>query len=258
MLFRSPTLARHHDIEHDEIEGKAREIRARLARIGGGGHPKTAVGQVPAQQFSQAGIVIDDKKMRLGEIGLGCARHAKEYTTDLVSVLLWRQGSEAPPVILSGDDPQHNLPETLHRPRSGFAVGVGDPRALRLRQPSLESASLGRQFEETLPPIMRTGLLPDEVLPNQLAENAAQTLLGDAQDCEELADGDPRVSSDKMDDAMMGAAKTVSRQDRVGLGGEIPIGKKQQLDPLPHLLLVNGRRMSREIYVRHIDLSCNL
>ena len=105
---------------------------------------------------------------------------------------------------------------------------------------------------------MRTGLLPDEVLPNQLAKNSAQTLLGDAQDCEELADGDPRVSSDKMDDAMMGAAKTVSRQDRVGLGGEITIGKKQQLDPLPHLLLGYSRRVSRQIYVRHIDLSRNL
>jgi hypothetical protein len=47
-----------------------------------------------------------------------------------------------------------------------------------------------------------------------------------------------------MDDAVMGAAKTVSCQDRVGLGGEITIGKKQQLDPLPHLLGY-GRRMSR-------------
>jgi hypothetical protein len=61
-----------------------------------------------------------------------------------------------------------------------------------------------------------------------------------------------------MNDAVMGAAETVSREDRVGLGGEITIGKKQQLDPLPHLLLVYGRRMSREIYVRHIDLSRNL
>jgi hypothetical protein len=63
------------------------------------------------------------------------------------------------------------------------------------------------------------------------------------------------MSSDKMDDAVMGAAETVSRQDRVGLGGEIAIGKKQQLDPLPHLLLGHDRRMSRQNYVRHIDLS---
>jgi hypothetical protein len=137
-------------------------------------------------------------------------------------------------------------------------VRVGDPCSLRLRQLSLEIEPLWRQFEETLPPIVRTRLLQYELLPNQLAEDAAQALLGDAQDRQELADGRLRVSSDKMDDAVMGAAKTVSRQDRVGLGGEITIGKKQQLDPLPHLLLGYGRRMSRQIYVRHIDLSRNL
>jgi len=46
-----PTLARHHDVEHDEVEGEAREVRARLARIGGGSHPKAAVRQVATQQF---------------------------------------------------------------------------------------------------------------------------------------------------------------------------------------------------------------
>jgi hypothetical protein len=173
-------------------------------------------------------------------------------------VLVRRQGGEAAPVIFSGDDPQHDLPKTLDRARSGSMVRVGDPCTLRLRQLSLESAPLWRQFEETLPPIVRTGLLQDEVLSDQLAEDPAQALLGDAQDCKELADGHLRMSSDKMDDAVMGAAKTVSREDRIGLGGEITIGKKQQLDPLPHLFLGDDRRMSRQIYVRHIDLSRNL
>jgi len=83
-------------------------------------------------------------------------------------------------------------------------------------------------------------------------------LLGDAQDRQELADGHLRVSPDKMNDAVMGAAKTVLRQDRVGLGGEITIREKQQLDPLPHLFLGHDRRRSEQIYVRHIDLSRNL
>lgn len=173
-------------------------------------------------------------------------------------MLVRRQRGEAAPVIFAGNDPQHDLPETLHGPRSGLPVGVGDPRPLRLRELSLEIAPLWRQFEETLPPIVRTGLLPDEVLPNQVAEDAAQALLGDAQDSEELADGHPRMLSDKMDDAVMGAAKAVLRQDRVGLGGEITISKKQKLDPLSHLFLGDDRRMSRQIYVRHIDLSRNL
>jgi hypothetical protein len=173
-------------------------------------------------------------------------------------MLLRRQGGEAASVIFSGDDPQHDLPETLHGPRSGLPVGVGDPQPLRLRKLSFEIATLWRQFEETLPPIVRAGLLQNELLPNQLAEDSAQALLGDAQGDQEFADGHLGVSSDKMNDAVMGAAKTVPRQDRVGLGGEITIGKKQQFDPLPHLLLSYGRQMSRQIYVRHIDLSRNL
>jgi hypothetical protein len=142
-------------------------------------------------------------------------------------VLVRRQRGEAAPVIFSSDDPQHNLSKTLDRARSGLMVRAGDPCTLRLRQLPLESAALWRQFEETLPPIVRTGLLQDEVLSDQLAEDTAQALLGDPQDCKELTDGHLRMSSDKMDDAVMGAAKTVLRQDRVGLGGEITIGKKQ-------------------------------
>jgi hypothetical protein len=109
-----------------------------------------------------------------------------------------------------------------------------------------------------LPPIVRTGLLQDKVLSDQLAEDTAQALLGDAQHCKELADGHLRMPSDKMDDAVVGAAKTVLCQDRVGLGGEITIRKKQQLDPLSHLFLADDRRMSRQIYVSHVDLSRNL
>jgi hypothetical protein len=56
----------------------------------------------------------------------------------------------------------------------------------------------------------------------------------------------------------VGTTKAVSREDRVGLGDEITIGKKQQLDPLPHLFLGHNWRVSRQIYVRHIDLSRNL
>jgi hypothetical protein len=82
--------------------------------------------------------------------------------------------------------------------------------------------------------------LDDEPLPYQLAENPAQALLGNAQNAEQLADRHLRMASDEMDDAMMGAPESVAREDRIGLCGEIAIGKEQQLDSLPHLVL--GRR----------------
>src|ERR1700736_5363227 len=165
--------------------------------------------------------------MRLGEFGVGRAGHTKEYTTVVASVLVRRQGAEAAPVIFSGDDPQHNLPKTLHRPRSGLTVRVGYPCTLRLRQLSLEIAPLWRQFEETYAAIVRAVLLQDEVLSDQLAEDTAQALLGDAQHCKELADGHLRMPSDKMDDTVGGAAKTVWRQNRVRVCGEMTIRHKQ-------------------------------
>ncbi len=66
-----PALSRHHDVEHDEIEGEARQGRPRLARVPGGRHPEAAIRQIPAQELSQACIIVHDKQM-----GLGQARHA--------------------------------------------------------------------------------------------------------------------------------------------------------------------------------------
>ncbi len=57
---------------------------------------------------------------------------------------------------------------------------------------------------------------------------------------------------------MMGAAETVSREDGVGLRGEISIGKEQQLDPLTQLVLAQEQGVGGGFYVRHIDLSRNL
>ena len=79
-------------------------------------------------------------------------------------------------------------------------------------------------------------------MPDQLAKNAVQALLGDAQNAEQLADGHLRMASDEMDHAMMGASKIVLREDLIRFCGEIAIGKVQQLDPLPHLILGRGVR----------------
>src|SRR5438105_9832696 len=166
--------------------------------------------------------------------------------------------AEAAPVLLAGDNPQHDFPETLHGLRSGLPVGVGYPCPLRLRQLPLKIAPFWRQLEEPLSPIVATRLLYNEFLAHQLSEDAAQALLRDAQNCEQLADRHLRVASDKVDDAVMSAAKAVSRENRVRLGGEIAIGKEQQLDPLPHLLFGYGMRVRRQIYVRHVDISRNL
>jgi hypothetical protein len=43
---------------------------------------------------------------------------------------------------------------------------------------------------------------------------------------------------------MMGAPKTVLRENRIGFCGEIAIRKEQELDPLAHLVLTRERRVN--------------
>ena len=82
-------------------------------------------------------------------------------------------------------------------------------------------------FEQPLAAVLRAAMLDDETLAHQLPEDAVEALLGDAQDVEQFADRHVRMPPDEMHDPVMRPAKTVLREDRVGLGGEITIGKKQ-------------------------------
>jgi hypothetical protein len=165
---------------------------------------------------------------------------------------------KATAILLIRDNPQKHLPETLHRLGAGPAICIGNAGALRRRQLALELSSLHRQFQQPLPSITPARMLVDEPLSHQLAKNAIQALFGDAEDRKQLADRHLRMASDKVDYAVMGAPEIVARENRIGLRGKIAIGKEQQLDPLPHLILVGKGRDSKRFYVRHIDLSRNL
>jgi len=147
--------------------------------------------------------------------------------TDTPSTLGRRGALETAPVVLVSDDPEQHPAETLYRLRPGLAIGVGDAGALRLRQLTLELASLQREIEKPLPPVPGTRSSDDEPLPHQLAENAAQALLGDTQNAEQFANRHLRMATHEMDDPMMGAPESVLREDRIGLRGEIAIGKEQ-------------------------------
>src|SRR5438132_8755690 len=66
------------------------------------------------------------------------------------------------------------------------------------------------------------------------------------------------MASDKMDDAVMGAPEAIFCKDRIGLGGEIAIGKKQHFDTLPNLVRKRGEWWRLGFYVSHIDITRNL
>jgi hypothetical protein len=56
----------------------------------------------------------------------------------------------------------------------------------------------------------------------------------------------------------MGAPEIVLCEDCIGLGGKIAIGKEQQLDALPNLVLGQAGSKNERFYVSHIDLSRRL
>ena len=66
------------------------------------------------------------------------------------------------------------------------------------------------------------------------------------------------MAPDKVDDAVVRAAKAVARENRVGLGGEVAISEEQQFDTVPDRILAGGKPAGPQFYVRHIDLSRNL
>src|SRR5689334_6505022 len=103
----------------------------------------------------------------------------------------------------------------------------------------LELAAAVGQLQQALAPVLRAAVLDDEAAPQQLPEHAVQALLRNTQNAEKLADRDVRVAADEMDDPVMRPAEAVFGKDLVGLGGKIPIGEEQQLDPLPDLLVAD-------------------
>src|SRR5207302_977329 len=147
----------------------------------------------------------------------------------------FRDGFLAPPRCRTGaietravrwaaDDPQHDLAEAVDRLRAGLAIGPGDARPLILRQLALELDALGRELEQALAAVALAGALRNEALPDELAQDAAQALLRDLQNAEQLRHRHFRMPPDELDDTMMGASKAVACKNGVGLGGEVAVG----------------------------------
>src|SRR6478752_5195825 len=140
----------------------------------------------------------------------------------------------------------------------------GNARGLEAGELLHQRLALRCRKQQALAAIIVASLLHDIALVQELLEHAAERLLGDAQDVEEVGDLEPGIAIDKVHDAMMGAAEAERLQLLVGIADEIAIGEEQQFDDIPAQIasVVCGRprpgsvlRRSREIYVRHIDVS---
>ena len=75
---RQPVLARHHDVEDDEIDGAGLQDAAHLLAAVGGRDAKPLLGEVLRQRLADVGRVVDDEDVRAGfhELSLlGGQRH---------------------------------------------------------------------------------------------------------------------------------------------------------------------------------------
>ena len=93
-----------------------------------------------------------------------------------------------------------------------------------------------RHIEQALAAVLRAFLLHHVALVDQLLEHAAERLLGDVEDVEQVGDLHAGIAVDEMQHAVMGAAEAELGQHLVGVADEIAIGEEQQLDDVPDRL----------------------
>ena len=74
-------LARHHDVEHDQVEVERGQALAGLGGVPGGGDAKAVARQERLQEFAQARVVVDDQDVRL--VGQGVHAHRPPPRTRL-------------------------------------------------------------------------------------------------------------------------------------------------------------------------------
>ncbi len=108
---------------------------------------------------------------------------------------------------------------------------------MQRRELERELLTLGRDVKQTLPAVLRAFTLHHVTLVDQLLEDAAERLLGDAKNVEQLGDLHAGIAIDEVQDPVMRTAKAELDQHLVRIADEIAISKEQQLDEIPERLI---------------------
>ena len=110
----------------------------------------------------------------------------------------------------------------------------GDRNALRLNieQADRQFGAFRRQMQPAFAAVGDWAFLQNITFVDKLLEDARQTLLGDAQEVQQIGDAEPRVPIDEMQNTVVGASETDLVQDCIRFTRKIAIGKKEQLHHL--------------------------
>ena len=167
-----------------------------------------------------------------------------------------RQDRWPPRAVGARDEPQHAVAvvgvdhgdqEPARRlVRVGPELGerARDARGLQAGELHRQRLALRRDEEQALAAVVGAFLLHHVALVDELLEHAAERLLGDLQDVEQVRDLHARIAVDEMQHPVMRAAEAEFRQHIVRVADEVAIGEEQQLDEVPDRLVAAGRTVS--------------
>ncbi len=126
-------------------------------------------------------------------------------------------------------------PELGERARDALGLQAGELHRQRF--------ALRRDVEQALAAVVRALLLQHVALVDELLEHAAERLLGDLQDVEQVGDLHAGIAVDEMQHPVVRAAEAELGQHVVRIADEVAIGEEQQLDDVPDRLARRRRRL---------------
>ncbi len=228
-------LARHHDVEDQEIEFEAFELGSRLERSLGGRNTVALTEQKARQQRTDAAVVIDNEQMRrvVGRSLQASPDHEAPSPPRKAPAIGMRNQAQNAVAILGVDHAGEKTPHRLAGVRAKSGEHARDALGLQTGELHRQSLAGRAHGEEPLPAIVGALFLHDIAFVDELLENAAERLLGDLENVEQIGNLHARIAIDEMQNAMMRATEAESLQHLVRVADEIAIGEEQQLNKVP-------------------------
>ena len=215
-------FARHHHVEHQQIEGQAVEFGAGFSGVLCRGDAITFPLEKARQQIANAPVIVDHQQMRAhrrkavrrcaaSHVSLkqrrqrpacrGASAHARRRPRSAPSI---RRSTSA---RCAGSSIATRKRRTVWRSTPGSASARAMSRALQMGEPQRQGLALRSDEQQPLAAVSCTLLLHHITFIDKLLEHPAERLLGDPQDVEQFGNLHARIAVDEMQHPMMGAAE---------------------------------------------------
>jgi hypothetical protein len=112
---------------------------------------------------------------------------------------------------------------------AGHLKSAGDAPDLEFGQFISQTNAFRGQVKASLAQVGWSWALRDEAFFPEILENTGETLLGDFQDIQQFGNFQTGVAVHEVQDAVVSAPEPVPFQNRVGIAGEVAVGKIEQL-----------------------------